>query len=84
MNRLIVTILIGTVLVTSVLSSLAWSAELKVIQSHKTKDVVITLLSESGQWSKGKNSFVLEFASVSTKQPLDVGKVTLSTSMTMP
>ena len=44
----------------------------------------MTLLSESGQWTQGKNTFVLEFTSASTKQPVDVGKVTLSTSMPMP
>jgi len=84
MNRLIATLMISSALVAGGLMEVAAGAELKVIQTHKAKDVVITLLSESGQWSKGKNSFVLEFASVSTKQPLDVGKVTLSTSMAMP
>jgi hypothetical protein len=61
-----------------------WGADLQVIQTHKTKDIVVTLLSESGQWTQGKNTFVLEFTSASTKQPVDVGKVTLSTSMPMP
>jgi hypothetical protein len=61
----------------------ARSAELKVMQTQKTKDVVIVLKSESGQWKQGKNAFVLEFASPS-RQPLDAGKVTLSTSMAMP
>ena len=84
MNRLINTIMIGVVMVTGGLMGFAWAAELKLIQSHKTKDVMITLLSESGQWSKGKNSFVLEFTSPTTKQPLDMGKVTLNTSMAMP
>src|SRR5207302_286439 len=32
---------------------------------------------------KTKNDFVLEFASAKDKQPVDVGKVTLNTSMTM-
>lgn len=84
MNRLIKTIMIGVVIVAGGLIGFAWAAELKLIQSHKTKDVVITLLSESGQWSKGKNSFVLEFSSATTKTPVDVRKVTLITSMTMP
>jgi hypothetical protein len=39
---------------------------------------MITLPSESGQWTQGKNTFVLEFISV------NVGKVALSTSMPMP
>ena len=59
------------------------SADLKVMQTQKTKDAVIALKSETGQWKQGKNAFVLEFTSPSG-QPLDVGKVTLSTSMAMP
>ena len=82
MNRSIASLMGGALLLTAALP--AWSAELKVIQTHKTKDIVITLLSESGQWTKGKNSFVLEFTSGPTKQALDVGKVTLGTSMAMP
>jgi hypothetical protein len=55
-----------------------------VIQTQKVKDMTITLLSESGQWTQGKNTFVLEFTSAATKQPVDAGKVTLNTSMPMP
>ena len=77
-------IVVGIFLLTSGLVASAWSAELKTIQTQKAKDVVITLRSESGQWSQGKNSFVLEFTSVKTKEPIDVGKVTLNTSMPMP
>ena len=62
---------------------MAWSAELKVMQTQKTKDAVIALKSETGQWKQGKNAFVLEFTSPSG-QPLDVDKVALSTSMAMP
>ena len=62
----------------------AWSEELKAIHTATVKDVVMTLRSESGQWMAGPNSFVIEFASAATRQPLDVGKVTLSTSMAMP
>jgi len=62
---------------------MSWSAELTTIQTQKTKDAVITLKSETGQWKPGKNTFVLEFASPSG-QPLDAGKVALSTSMAMP
>jgi hypothetical protein len=61
----------------------AWSAELTTIQTQKTKEAVITLKSETGQWKPGKNTFVLEFASPSG-QPLDAGKVGLSASMGMP
>jgi len=62
---------------------LAWSAE-KVIATQTAKDVVVTLKSESGAWGPGKNTFVLDFTSAKDKQSLDVGKVTLSTSMAMP
>jgi hypothetical protein len=61
----------------------AWTAELKVMQTQKTKNAVIALKSETGQWKPGKNAFVLEFTSPAG-QPLDAGKVALSTSMAMP
>jgi len=84
MNRLITSIMLGALLLSSGFGNTLWGAELKPIQTRKTKDVVITLLSESGQWTQGKNSFVLEFTSATTNQPLDVGKVTLNTNMSMP
>jgi hypothetical protein len=59
------------------------AADLKPIHTQKTKDVVVTLANESGQWKKGKNDFVLEIASAKDKQPVDAGKVTLNTSMAM-
>lgn len=62
----------------------ASGADLKTIHTQKTKDFVVTLTSESGQWTKGKNEFVLEFTSVKEARPVDVGKVSLTTSMTMP
>ncbi len=70
-------------LVAGALGVPALAAELKPIHTATAKDVVVTLLSESGQWMAGPNSFVIEFASAKTKQPLDVGKVTLNTSMAM-
>ena len=54
-------------LLAGTLAGVAWSAD-KVIHTQKTKDVVITLTSESGQWKPGKNSFVLEFTSAKDKQ----------------
>jgi hypothetical protein len=84
MNSVLTSLVMGLVLATSVLLGPAWGAELKVIQTQKTKDVVITLLSESGQWTQGKNSFVLTFTSAKTEDPVDVGKVSLNTSMPMP
>ncbi len=61
----------------------AVGADLKPIHTQKTKDVVVTLMSESGQWKPGRNDFVLEFTSAKDKKPVDAGKVTLNTSMTM-
>jgi YtkA-like len=84
MKRLCMSVVIGLLLVTGGLLGPAWGAELKVIQTQKTKDVVMTLLNESGQWTQGKNSFVLAFTSANTQEPVDVGKVTLNTSMSMP
>ena len=83
MKRLITVIVMLAGSLGGEFSAVAWSAELKVIQTQKTKDAVVTLKSESGQLVPGKNSFVLEFTSPSG-QPLDVGKVALSTSMAMP
>lgn len=78
MNRVMVIVITGVLL----LAETAWSAE-KVIQTQKTKEVVITLKSESGQWKPGKNSFALEFTSAKDQTPVDAGKVSLSTSMAM-
>jgi hypothetical protein len=84
MQRLIMRAVLGVVLLTGCPGAVVWGADLKVIQTQKAKDMTITLLSESGQWMQGKNTFVLEFTSAATQQPVDVGKVTLSTSMPMP
>jgi hypothetical protein len=84
MNRMLISVVMGLFLVTSGLLVPARSAELKSIHTQKTKDVVITLLSESGQWTQGKNSFVLAFTSANTQAPVDVGTVSLNTSMPMP
>lgn len=84
MKRLSMSVVIGLLLVTSGLLGPASGAELKVIHTQKTKDAILTLLNESGQWTQGKNSFVLAFISANSQEPVDVGKVTLSTSMPMP
>jgi hypothetical protein len=84
MKQLCMSVVIGLLLVTGGFLEPARGGEFKVIQTQKTKDVVLTLLSESGQWMQGKNSFVLAFTSANTQEPVDVGKVTLSTSMPMP
>ncbi len=84
MKRVIGSVVLGVVLLAGLPLGAVWGADLKVVQTQKTKDLVVTLLSESGQWKQGKNSFVLEFTSAATKQPVDAGKVTLSTNMAMP
>lgn len=83
MRRVIAVIVLAMAVLGSGLAERSTAAELKVVHTQKTKDAVITLKSESGRWSQGANSFVLEFTSPDGK-PLDVGKVNLSTSMTMP
>jgi hypothetical protein len=45
-------------------------------------ELTVSVLSDTGQWKPGKNSFVLEFTK--DTKPVDVGKVTLNTSMPMP
>jgi hypothetical protein len=67
----------------ALLATNAWSADLKPIHTQKAKDVVVKLMSESGQWKQGRNAFVLELTSADGK-PVDAGKVGLSTSMAMP
>ena len=84
MKRLMIGIVLSGVLLTGLLLGTSRGAEMKVMQTQKTKDMVVTLLSESGQWTQGKNSFGLAFTLAETNQPVDVGKVTLSTSMPMP
>ncbi len=84
MHNMIANLILGTLLLSAGFGNVLWGSELKAIQTRKTKDVVVTLLSESGQWTQGKNSFVLEFTSPSSQQPIDVGKVVLNTSMSMP
>jgi len=82
MMRLMAIFMVTVVLAVGA-AGMAVSAELKPIYTQKTKDVVVTLVSESGQWKPGKNEFVLEFTSAKDKQPVDAGKVSLNTSMTM-
>ena len=83
MKRLIAVITVAGGLFALGVATTAWSAELKVMQTQKTKDAVVTLKSETGQWKPGKNTFVLEFTSPSG-QPFDVDKVALGASMAMP
>ena len=80
-SRLIVVLVLGVVTLAS--ASFAGAADMKPIHTQKTKDVVVTLESESGQWKPGKNEFVLAFTAAKDKRPVDAGKVTVNTSMTM-
>ena len=66
------------------LGGAAGAADLKTIKTQKAKDVTVSVLNETGQWKPGKNDVVVEFTSAKDKKPVDVGKVTLSTSMPMP
>ena len=84
MQHVIMRTIVSMVLLAGLSLGTVWGAELKAIQTQKAKEMTITLLSESGQWTQGKNMFVLEFTSAATKQPVDVGNVTLNTSMPMP
>ena len=72
-----------TVLALAVGGGVVQAADMKPIHTQKTKDVLVTLASETGQWKEGKNTFVLEFTSAQDKKPVDAGKVSLNTSMTM-
>jgi hypothetical protein len=78
-----VIVALATAVVLAVGGGVAVAADMKPIHTQKTKDVVVTLANESGQWKEGKNSFVLEFTSAQDKKPVDAGKVNLNTSMTM-
>jgi hypothetical protein len=84
MTRRSASILSIPVLAATWLVTVTGAADLKVIKTQTTKDVVVRLLSESGLWSQGKTAFVLEFTSTKDRKPADAGKVTLSTSMSMP
>lgn len=82
MTRMLMGLIVSAI-VAGAGASAALGADLKPIHTQKTKDVVVTLESESGQWKPGKNDFVLEFTSAQDKKPVEAGKVSLNTSMTM-
>jgi copper/silver efflux system protein len=83
MKRSITAVAIGVMMLAGGTLGPAAAAELKTIQSQKTKDAVVTLKSGSGQWKPGRNDFTIEITTPDGK-PLDAGKVSLSTSMSMP
>ena len=82
MKRLVTTLVVVVTLAV-VAAGIALGADLKPIHTQKTKDVVVSLMSESGQWKQGKNDFILELTSAKDNQSVDAGKVSLNTSMTM-
>ena len=59
-------------------------AAAKEIQTERTKDFTVTLMSEKGELAMGQNRFIVAFRSASTNQPVDVGTVTMSSAMAMP
>ena len=63
-------------------AGMAVAADMKPIHTQKTKDVVVTLMNEAGQWKSGKNSFVLEFTSAKDKN--GEWRTTPNPSMSMP
>jgi hypothetical protein len=81
MKKVLVYVMVSLVL--ACIPGVAFAADLKPIHTQKTKDVVITLENESGQWKPGRNDFALTFTSVQDKKPVDAGKVALNTSMAM-
>ena len=83
MNQTITAVVLTVAMLGGGLVGLAGAGEMKVIQAQKTKAAVVTLKSESGQWTVGRNAFVVEITTPNG-QPLDAGKASLSTSMAMP
>ena len=53
------------------------STDMQVIRTYNARGVVITLLSPTGQWTTGENTFVMEFDSAPQKRLMDVGAPTL-------
>ncbi|MEO8338816.1 MAG: FixH family protein [Nitrospirota bacterium] len=55
----------------------------KMIASQKSGDLVINLENEKGELAQGQNRFIVSFRSANG-EPVDAGKVTVSSSMAMP
>ena len=54
------------------------------IETHKSGDLAITLLNDTGDLTRGQNNFIIEFKSAATGEPVDVGRVFISSTMSMP
>ena len=60
------------------------AVETKPIESQREGNLVVSLLNEKGELAQGQNRFVVWFRSVSDNQFVNVGTVTVSSSMAMP
>jgi hypothetical protein len=60
-----------------VITTRSTATEMQVIRTYNARGVVITLLAPTGQWTTGKNTFVMEFDSAPQKRLIDVGAPTL-------
>jgi hypothetical protein len=56
-------------------------SELKVVSTHNVRDVVITLLTPSGELMTGANAIVVEFDSAPMKRGIDVSGPTLTATL---
>jgi hypothetical protein len=81
--KAITAVLVAAALAGALVSG-ATGADLKPLKTHTVKDVTVSVLNESGRWTPGRNTVVLEFTSAKDRKPIDAGKVTLNTSMPMP
>ena len=87
MKRLRICIGLGALVVAAVVLTACKStpvAETKEFQTQRTKDLTIALLNEKGELAMGQNRFIIAFRSSSNNQPVDVGTVTVGSSMAMP
>lgn len=56
----------------------------KEIESHRAGGLVITLLNDKGDLTQGQNQFVVAFRSAADNKPVDVGNVSVNSTMAMP
>lgn len=55
--------------------------ELQVIRTYNVRDIVVTVLGATGEWTTGDNRFVLEFNSAPHKRLVHVGAPTLTATL---
>ncbi|MEQ1945977.1 MAG: FixH family protein [Bryobacteraceae bacterium] len=60
------------------------TVETKPIESQREGNLVVSLLNEKGELAQGQSRFVVWFRSVGDNKFVDVGSVTVSSSMAMP